>query len=666
MNERLYKMTISLNVLDHLGIGLYSNPAAVLSEIVANAWDADATQVTIDFNSEQKTITVTDNGIGMNYWDVNNKFLMVGYRKRDSLNDGVTESGRLPMGRKGIGKLSVFSIAEEVEVHTVKGASRNALKMRVADIQETIRRAGAAQEDDSETDASNSPTTYRPTPLPTTSIDFEHGTRIILRSTGRKRFDITAEALRSRLARRFRILGAKHNFRVIIDGSEVTEADSDQYDSFESVWYFGKESEGIKGLCRPGTQFYELEADVDEDKGWFLKGYIATVREQEDLKGESPYISVFARGKLIQEDILAEFKEGRIFSKYLVGRLDAEFLDIDDEEDIVTSDRQRVKEDDRTAALRSFLKSKLTTIGTQWSNMRGNKGVDRAKSIPAIKEWFYGLKGDTKKAAEKMFAKIETLGLPGKGRKELYKQSILAFEKFAINDLLSRLDQIQDAGQFELLTQVFGEIDELEAAHYFQIVRSRLEVLRKFEHVVEKEKEKVIQHHLFEHLWLLDPSWERASTNERIEQSVTREFAKVTDKLSEEQRAGRIDIRYQTAAGKHIVIELKKYDVKVSLDDLRAQLAKYRGALQECLASEFPDDQQQIELIAILGSPPTHQTRDADEVEVTLRAIQARYITYDTLIKQTQESYADYLEANRKIGAVAQLLNDIDSQIQDA
>ncbi|MCC6567295.1 MAG: ATP-binding protein, partial [Chloroflexi bacterium] len=147
MNERLYKMTISLNVLDHLGIGLYSNPAAVLSEIVANAWDADATQVTIDFNSEQKTITVTDNGIGMNYWDVNNKFLMVGYRKRDSLNDGVTESGRLPMRRKGIGKLSVFSIAEEVEVHTVKGASRNALKMRVADIQETIRRAGAAQED---------------------------------------------------------------------------------------------------------------------------------------------------------------------------------------------------------------------------------------------------------------------------------------------------------------------------------------------------------------------------------------------------------------------------------------------------------------------------------------------------------------------------------------
>lgn len=40
-----YKMKISLNIIEHLGINLYSNLPAVLSEIVANSWDADATEV---------------------------------------------------------------------------------------------------------------------------------------------------------------------------------------------------------------------------------------------------------------------------------------------------------------------------------------------------------------------------------------------------------------------------------------------------------------------------------------------------------------------------------------------------------------------------------------------------------------------------------------------
>ena len=40
--ENKFIMSLSLNVLNHLGINLYSNIPAVLSEIVANSWDADA------------------------------------------------------------------------------------------------------------------------------------------------------------------------------------------------------------------------------------------------------------------------------------------------------------------------------------------------------------------------------------------------------------------------------------------------------------------------------------------------------------------------------------------------------------------------------------------------------------------------------------------------
>jgi nitrate/nitrite-specific signal transduction histidine kinase len=91
--SRRYKMTISLNVLNHLGINLYSNVPAVLSEVVANAWDADAHEVTIDIDKREDQIVIKDDGIGMTEEDVNHRYLNVGYRKRSEL-PGTTPEGR--------------------------------------------------------------------------------------------------------------------------------------------------------------------------------------------------------------------------------------------------------------------------------------------------------------------------------------------------------------------------------------------------------------------------------------------------------------------------------------------------------------------------------------------------------------------------------------------
>ncbi|WP_270553596.1 hypothetical protein [Bifidobacterium dentium] len=45
MNDE-YTLTVDVATVDSLGRNLYSNAAAVLSEFVANAWDADANTVT--------------------------------------------------------------------------------------------------------------------------------------------------------------------------------------------------------------------------------------------------------------------------------------------------------------------------------------------------------------------------------------------------------------------------------------------------------------------------------------------------------------------------------------------------------------------------------------------------------------------------------------------
>ena len=140
MNHR-YDLNIDLNVLNHLGLNLYSNVPAVLAEMVANAWDADATRVDISIEAQanNKQIVVHDNGCGMDDTDLRQKFLTVGYQRRCKGTGDRTPGGRAVMGRKGIGKLSVFSIAGKVEIVTKKKCSESlAIELDVEKIQTAI------------------------------------------------------------------------------------------------------------------------------------------------------------------------------------------------------------------------------------------------------------------------------------------------------------------------------------------------------------------------------------------------------------------------------------------------------------------------------------------------------------------------------------------------
>jgi hypothetical protein len=117
--QNRYELRLSLSVLDDLGLNLYSNIPAVRSEIVANAWDADASVVDVEIDLSRGRIVVSDDGIGMSFDDINKTFLRVGYPRRTE-EKPTTKKGRHVMGRKEIGKLSLFATANTVEVQTAK------------------------------------------------------------------------------------------------------------------------------------------------------------------------------------------------------------------------------------------------------------------------------------------------------------------------------------------------------------------------------------------------------------------------------------------------------------------------------------------------------------------------------------------------------------------
>ena len=197
-NSSKYEMTINLSILNHLGFNLYSNVPPVLSEVVANSWDADATVV--DIQVEKNEITITDNGMGMDLDDINKKYLFVGYERRKGKAGELTPKGRRVMGRKGIGKLSLFSIANIVRVETIKEAEKNkkaekhGLVMSVKSIEEHINE--------------EKPGPYKPDPLSEDDITLDKkGTRIVLTGLKRRVTQSSATALQKRLARRFSVIG---------------------------------------------------------------------------------------------------------------------------------------------------------------------------------------------------------------------------------------------------------------------------------------------------------------------------------------------------------------------------------------------------------------------------------------------------------------------------
>src|SRR5206468_4037362 len=116
---------------DKLGVKLYDRISAVIAELIANSYDADATRVTVAAPMGETLaakaggkvadkgfeIEVADDGIGMTPNQINDFYLRVGAERRKDANRGdlSTKFKRRVMGRKGVGKLAPFGVCRHIE-----------------------------------------------------------------------------------------------------------------------------------------------------------------------------------------------------------------------------------------------------------------------------------------------------------------------------------------------------------------------------------------------------------------------------------------------------------------------------------------------------------------------------------------------------------------------
>jgi hypothetical protein len=322
------------NVIEHLGIKLYKNKAAnVLAELVANCWDADASWVDIKIDKmggpqSDGCIVISDDGVGMSYALIKDHYLHVGKPKRTNAKE-VSPSGRRPMGRKGLGKLSPFGIARVVNVCTVRDNLVNWFSLDLDQIL-AFGSSGAY------------PPKFHATDAPVDSVlvdsdaysialvqeflsrlkkeDKQSGTLICLSS-------IDPELLPERdkisyeLGSKFTVVLLRTDFSVSINDMKISEKEALPAFEFRIPEASGSISDSVEGR---------------EVRYWV--GFVETAEWSSDEAG----VGVFAHGKTAQTRPYFFNKKGKeVFQRYLYAVVEADWID-EENEDLISTDRTSI------------------------------------------------------------------------------------------------------------------------------------------------------------------------------------------------------------------------------------------------------------------------------------------------------------------------------------
>jgi len=126
---------ISSGLKDLLGQDLITDEFIAVFELVKNSYDAKSKDVFVVFenlNSDKSTIKIIDKGKGMDYDDITNKWLFVGYSaKKDGSEDkdddyrNSISSTRHYAGAKGVGRFSCDRLGTTLNLYSIKKGKKS-------------------------------------------------------------------------------------------------------------------------------------------------------------------------------------------------------------------------------------------------------------------------------------------------------------------------------------------------------------------------------------------------------------------------------------------------------------------------------------------------------------------------------------------------------------
>lgn len=513
-----YTLKISRLTIDKLGIQMYDRVSAVLAELIANAYDADAKNVTVTLplgttlgsnkgDVANEEIRIEDDGIGMTELEVNDYYLNVGYDRRVERGDTTERLKRRVMGRKGIGKLAPFGICREVEIITA-GGDQTADGFEIAHL---ILDFDAMRETEIDTNGVERP--YFPH---VGSCDGQFkatpGTTIVLRHFNRKQIR-DGETLHRQLEARFGI--TRDDWRVVLINSK------DPDESFE----LGDLQ--IETMSKTKIQVDDRPLVVNGRPlpvtGWMA--YSRKPYKDEVMAG----VRIYTRGKIVAQtrdfDISTGFTGEFKMRSYLTGELQAEWLD-NGITDLVRTDRQDIiwSSEEGTAfqawgqRLLKELASKAekSTRRETWTEFKQKSHIeDRlAERLPG--------RVDIQQAILDA-AKVMVRNLSGDALSDMqYVEDIvqLAVAIGPHRELLESLRKMsrQDVGDINVLLKLFETARIAETYSLGRIAAERVGAIERLGSLIgdQDTDERDLQWLIESATWLINPEWTPIAQNQSL------------------------------------------------------------------------------------------------------------------------------------------------------
>ena len=525
-DEHKYTMRISRPIIDKLGIQMYDRVSAVIAELIANSYDADATEVKItlpfgkylarrrndgmvdDLGYE---VTIEDNGIGMLSDEVNKYYLKVGTNRRADRGE-TTLGGRLVLGRKGIGKLAPFGICREIRVITAGGAPNRSGQYELSDLSLQYDRAVSDEKEDYYPDAG---------PLDGSTRDYR-GTKIILTVFDRRRVP-SGEVLHRQISARFGI--SRDDWRV-----QVVNADAPD-EGFEVGDLDLPLMEGTRISVNDRPVSVRPLSDDGEESGTEVlpvTGWVAYSKEpykDESMAG----VRIFARGKIVAQtrdfDIQAGFTGEYKMRSYVVGEIHADWLD--DKEDLIRSDRQGIIwTSEKGEALQHWgvelLKELAGNSETSVRNRVWDEFLERshlqerlARALPHDAD----LRNAVEHAARTLVRRADREQVR-KNDDFVNRVVQLAFALGPHQTLLRTLDKVATVptDTLEPVIELFERARVVEMYSLGQVAQERVDAVKKLESLVRSSStdERDLQKLIEDAPWILYPEWTPITRNQRL------------------------------------------------------------------------------------------------------------------------------------------------------
>lgn len=547
-----YRMEFDVGTIKHLGLQMYSTLPPVIGELVANGWDANATSVNIvipdkPLDPHESEIIISDNGIGMSDEDIRTKYVITGRDRRavEGSDETPEPLKRKMMGRKGIGKFSSFGIAKEIEIESVKDGETSRLIMNY----------------DAMLKQSEARSIEFPALPPTETVN--KGTRITLRKfTKFNRRSIAIPRLRKGLARRFSVIGAAHDFEVVINGSPISPAERDLQK------YLDRDADGNLYIWP-----YE-NVKIKEDEDWAVSGWIGALdRTTPDLDGIDRGIALMARGKLVQEPFVFEAVVGQQYAlSYIIGELHVEFVDAA-EDTIGTNRNALVWDTDSNEALRQWGRDQVNKIAREWAKKRSEDNLRALEQHEQYQD-FKRTAGETRgsgralKLADQLVRQtIEKNPTASEDELKSTIQTTLNFLEFdAFVEIAEDLVEadVHDPGK---ILNLFREWQVIEAMEMARVTKGRITTIEKLQKMIETDALEVPTLHNFlkEFPWVIDPRWTMVDDEVWFSRLLREEFPEPPE-LEEGDR--RIDFLCVGESANLVVVEIKRPGHKASVKDL--------------------------------------------------------------------------------------------------